>query len=373
MILIRLAELTLKSKFVRVQMRKRLLNYIISKIKEINGNIVNIEIEGGRIFVELKDEKKEIEAVKVLRYLSGIASVSFAYKCSFDNLTSTIIEKFGEKMKGRRVNIDVRKVSKVEKSSLEIRNEIVSKLRKKVDFTFDYKNFEYSVNVEIREKFCLVFDNIYKSLYGIPYGFEGKAISLFSGGVDSFLATLLAIRRGIEVILLHIDLGSFWSEKSKERVNVAIKEIKKFIPKKLKVYFVNAEEIHKKYYFGREQCIFCKLLMHYIAKKIALKEKAKAIITGEVIGQVASQTLENLSFYDEKVPFLKIRPLIGLTKNEIIEKFKEYCKQFDINFEEINKDVGKCSLLPKKPKIKPKLLYDFDISKISFNYKVIKV
>jgi len=162
-------------------------------------------------------------------------------------------------------------------------------------------------------------------LGGLPVGVSGKAISLLSGGIDSPVASFLAMKRGLNLIFLHFHALPYTDKASVEKVKKIVEILKKF-QSKLKLYLIPFAKIQKEILLKTPsslRVIFYRRMMLRIAEKIAEKEKVKAIITGENLGQVASQTLENLKVIEKATKLLVLRPLIGEDKLEIIEKAKK--------------------------------------------------
>lgn len=153
-----------------------------------------------------------------------------------------------------------------------------------------------------------------------------KLVTLISGGIDSPVATHLMIDKGCDIIAVHMDNNKYIEKKSSEKVKILLKTIAKNHNTKIKLYITKHEptlsEIMKKC-DRKLTCILCKRFMYRTAEEIAKKEKAESIITGESMGQVASQTLDNLYIEDSAVNTRILRPLIGLDKTEIIDIAKE--------------------------------------------------
>ncbi len=170
-----------------------------------------------------------------------------------------------------------------------------------------------------------------------------KAVVLLSDGIDSITAAYL-MKKELDLIFVHMLMGN---------TQLKIKELVSKIEKNSEIYFVDFNKIQnkiKKNCNRRFQCVLCKRFMLRIAEKIAKKEKADFIITGENLGQVASQTLDNLKVINEAVSIPILQPLIGFNKNEIIETAKKI-GAYDVSI----KNTEKCPYLPKNPLTKAKL------------------
>ena len=180
-----------------------------------------------------------------------------------------------------------------------------------------------------------------------------KLISLLSGGIDSPVATYLMLKRDIEVVALHFWGEPYTDKNALERVRSVVKQLQTATGRDIKTAFIPIGE--KRFSIAREcnrrlQCVLCKRLMYKIAERLAEKEKANALLTGESIAQVASQTLYNLEIIDQAVGIPVLRPLIGFDKEEIIKIAR------DIGTYEISTQKGICcGLVPRKPTTQARL------------------
>ncbi|MFQ6052298.1 MAG: tRNA sulfurtransferase [Candidatus Hydrothermarchaeota archaeon] len=152
-----------------------------------------------------------------------------------------------------------------------------------------------------------------------------KAVSLISGGIDSPVASYLMLRKGIELVYMYADNKPFVSETPLEKTKKLIGLLKKF-GRGSKLYVIPHGRTQVEILRRCERkytCVICRRFMYRCAEKIAIKENARAIVTGENLGQVASQTLSNLVVEDSAVNIPILRPLLALDKKEIINKAKE--------------------------------------------------
>lgn len=180
-----------------------------------------------------------------------------------------------------------------------------------------------------------------------------KAVSLISGGIDSPVATYLMLKKGVEVIGVHMDNRPFTDDKTIEKFLELIKHLEKISNRKIKTYIIphgNAQMEFAKNCKRKLQCVLCKRMMYRIAAEIAKKEVADAIITGESLGQVASQTLINLEVEGQAIEIPILRPLIGFDKVDTIRIAR------DIETYEISTIPAlSCRIVPKKPATQAKL------------------
>jgi len=151
---------------------------------------------------------------------------------------------------------------------------------------------------------------------------QGKAICLVSGGIDSPVAAWLAMKKGCTLVFVHFDNSPFTDETTQQRALEAIKKLKQHTSEKsVKLYIVpHGDDLADilKNCPRNLTCVLCKRMMYRVAEKIALMENAEAIVTGEIIGEHASQTLRNLHVENLAVSKTTVlRPLIGMNKTEV--------------------------------------------------------
>ena len=174
-----------------------------------------------------------------------------------------------------------------------------------------------------------------------------KLVSLLSSGIDSPVATHMMLEKGCQVTALHFWGEPYTDENALKRFTHIVARLEEVSGRRIKAGYIPlgvrrfrmASECDRKI-----QCVLCKRMMYQTAEKIAEKENASALLTGEAIGQVASQTLANILAIDKSVTIPVIRPLIGFDKQEIIERARA------IGTYDISTQKGLCcGLVPKKP------------------------
>ena len=174
-----------------------------------------------------------------------------------------------------------------------------------------------------------------------------KLVSLISGGIDSPVASYMMAHVGADVIMLHMDNGSFGDPKDIEKVIDLAKQLESVTGKEFPVYVADHETNQnaiKKNCDYNYQCVMCKRFMQNVAKQFALKNGCEAIVMGDSLGQVASQTLRNIKAEQTALGFPILRPLIGLDKVEIMDTARRI-GTYDIS---IRKTKG-CAAVPMKP------------------------
>lgn len=216
----------------------------------------------------------------------------------------------------------------------------------------DVKNPEVLITIEIREKNAFIRGNQTKGAGGMPTGTAGKAAVLISGGIDSPVAAYMMAKRGLSLIAVHFASPPYTSPQAEEKVHKLLREVSKYSGN-ITLFTVGFTEIQEQIRDNCPEDLFTLVMRRFmmrIAQRIACKEDCHALITGESLGQVASQTLLALGCTDSVVDMPVFRPLIGLDKDEIISVSRKI-DTFDISIEPFE---DCCTVFtPKHPKTKP--------------------
>ena len=220
----------------------------------------------------------------------------------------------------------------------------------------DVHNPEVTVNVEIRDFGAYIHGQPLKGAGGIPVGTGGNAAILISGGIDSPVAAYMMAKRGIKLTAIHFASPPYTSRRAEDKVVRLLRRVSRYAGR-ITMYTVPFTKIQETI---RNECpeelftIIMRRLMMEISQKIAEKNDCSALITGESLGQVASQTIGALSCTDEATDMLVFRPLIGMDKQEIID-ISYKIDTFDISIEPYE---DCCTVFtPKHPRTRPVLKY----------------
>lgn len=218
----------------------------------------------------------------------------------------------------------------------------------------DVKNPEIKVTIEIREKYAFIRGNQTKGAGGMPTGTAGKAAILISGGIDSPVAAYMMAKRGLTLNAIHFASPPYTSPQAEEKVHNLLKQVSKYSGT-ITLFTVGFTEIQEAIRDNCPEDLFTLIMRRFmmrISQKIAEKEECKALITGESLGQVASQTLNALACTDAVVSMPVFRPVIGLDKDEII-KVSRQIDTFDISIEPFE---DCCTVFtPKHPRTRPQI------------------
>jgi len=180
-----------------------------------------------------------------------------------------------------------------------------------------------------------------------------KFVSLISSGIDSPVATYLISKKAKEIIIIHGDIRPFTDDREIENFKHLVKHLQKIIPCSLNIYLTphgNSLSNFKQNCNNRFTCVFCKRMLLRYAEKIAEKHDADAIVMGDSLGQVASQTLQNIQVIEQSIKIPVLRPLIGFDKEEVIKIAREI-GTYDLS---IQSSEG-CNAVPNKPATMAKL------------------
>ena len=352
-IIIRWCEIHLKGKN-RHFFEKLLEDNIKYALKDYKYTFVKIQ---GRYLLEDFDEFLVDDFIISLSKVSGIHTVSVAelVNSEIEEISKTAVELSSElsgtfKVETRRANkkfpINSTDVSKFVGGQI---------LKNNSNLKVDVKNPNHVVNIDIREGGeTLVFTNTIKMMGGMPIGSSGRGLLMLSGGIDSPVAGYMMAKRGMRLEAIHFHSYPYTNESAKEKVISLANQISEYT-NGIKLHVVKfteiQEEIHKNCPEEYMITIMRRFMMR-IAEKIAKSISAQAIITGECLGQVASQTIESLTSSQSAIVMPVLRPLIAFDKLEIIE-ISEKIGTYETSilpFEDC------CTVfLPKYPLIKPRL------------------
>jgi tRNA uracil 4-sulfurtransferase len=282
----------------------------------------------GRFMVNLKKDA-DIERVKAgLMTVFGIENFSFAYETKQD------IEKIAKdvlpKLKTLKFETFVVRVQRGNKSlpftSLEAEREIGAHLlRDGIGAKVKMKGADLTVHVELFDNKAYFHLEKIDGLKGMPSGTAGKVVSLLSSGFDSPVASFNIMRRGAKCVFVHFHSYPHTSKASQDNVREIVKVLEKYQGKS-KLYMVPFADIQKEIMVKAPAALRIILYRRYmirIAEMIAKREKADALVTGESLAQVASQTLKNMRAIGEVATLPVLRPLCGMDKKEIINISRE--------------------------------------------------
>lgn len=283
--------------------------------------------EQGRIFVECPDGYDYEETVSALSKVFGISSfcpVAVIENSDWEALTQGVGDYVEAMYPDRKITFKV-EAKRADKNypftSPEICIEMGAYLLKRFpEMKVDVHEPSVRFTVEVRTK-CYVYSIILPGLGGMPVGCNGKAMLLLSGGIDSPVAGYMISKRGVSMAATYFHAPPYTSDRAKQKVVDLASKISKYTGK-MKLFVVNFTDIQLYIY---DQCpheeltIIMRRYMMKIAEKLAEQEGCLGLVTGESIGQVASQTMQSLAATNEVCTMPVYRPLIAFDKNDIID------------------------------------------------------
>jgi len=336
-ILIHYAEIALKGKN-RAFFERKLLENIKGKFEEIKD--ARVKKLRGRIILALpQQEIGKAEVKRRLKQVFGIAWFAFALRIESKlEKIKTLVKQSAQKISSKQTfAIRVKRADKsfpLQSSKVE---QILGKLVEDITkATVNLTKPDKTLFLEINQEQTFVFWEKIKGLGGLPVGVSGKVICLFSGGIDSAVAAYLLAKRGAKPILVHFSAIPVQKVKKNKIIKI-YKKLQKYIGE-TKLYIIpydyfqlsllenSTPEVLRSSPRGwnpRYEVLLFRRFMRKVAEKIAQKEKAQAIVTGDSLGQVASQTLENLAIFDKGAGLPIFRPLLGYDKQEIVNLAKK--------------------------------------------------
>jgi thiamine biosynthesis protein ThiI len=315
------SEIALKGKN-RPFFEKKLVENIRKALKD--ESIGEIRRTWGRIIVDLNAKSDVAKINSSLAKVFGIEWFAPAYVTSqeVDSISRTVLEKSKNLIKeDTTIKVFVKRSDKeFPLTSMELSREIGARLVKEYGLKASMRNPTLKVFVEIADGKSYVFFQKIRGLGGLPVGVTGKVLCLLSGGIDSAVAAWLVMKRGCSADFLHFHPF----RKNEEAINSKISELIRVLTQysfKSRAHFIPATPFQ---FFTlnvppRYDLVVFRRFMLRVAERIAKREGLKAIVTGDSLGQVASQTLENLSAIEDSTSLPIFRPLLTYDKKEIID------------------------------------------------------
>lgn len=356
--LLRLGELMLK-KGSRPLFEKRLRDNIKNRLKSI---VSPIEVRDGRFYFEAA-EKDEKRIRSTLNTTFGLAGWHLCLKTAktIRHIEQAVLQEAQQLQSGSAsFKVEARRADKsFGLTSYQIASQTGSAVLKAFPhLKVDVKDPDFTLYVEVREQAYIYSEHRNEAASaagGLPAGSAGRAVLLLSGGIDSPAAGWLAAKRGLALTCVHFHTPPYTGEEALAKTRALAQLLAPWSGGKLLFYAINftpvqlaVNALNKPEYVT----LLSRACMMQIAGLIARQRKAGALITGEALSQVASQTLESLSFTNSMADMLVLRPCIGMDKSEIVSLSKK------LGTYRLSTQAGAdcCSLFaPDKPKIHPRL------------------
>ena len=296
--------------------------------KQVGRSALKVKRIAGRLIAEY-DSENERDLIEKLQHVFGIHHFELGVetKADMESMKKAVRELFiGLKPGSFRVSA-TRSEKKYPFTSHDIEVEIGEVINKELKIPVDLSNSETTLSVEVVENKAYVSIKRIEGLGGLPVGVSGKVICLLSNGFDSPVAALRMMKRGCEPILVHFHS---YPNTSKDAIE-SVKKIAEIIsvyaphsPKLILIPFAAVQNFIVANIPSALRVVMYRRWMLWIAEQVAKREKAQALVTGDSVGQVASQTLENIAAVSEVTSMPILRPLAGNDKEEIINLSKFY-------------------------------------------------
>ena len=321
-LLLKLGEVVLKG-LNRRSFEDKLVSNVRRRMKPCGS--FQIYIRQSTIYVEPQTEDCDMEAAfKAARQVFGIVTVARAVPCAkeMDAIVETAKTYLAEEFaKARTFKVESRRADKqFPMNSIQISQYVGGELGQFFNVKADMHHPDLTVYVEIREKYAYIHTPSVPGAGGLPIGMGGSAVSLLSGGIDSPVASYMMAKRGVSLEMVHFFSPPYTSDAAKEKVLELAQLLTPWCGR-LTVHIVPFTEIQEQI---RTNCpedhftLIMRRFMMRLAQRVADEVRAKALVTGECLGQVASQTMEALRVSEDVAELPVLRPLIGMDKEEII-------------------------------------------------------
>jgi thiamine biosynthesis protein ThiI len=354
--LVAYSEIALKSSSVRRRLERLLARQIESHLsmRGIHNNRARKRF--GRIYVE----GVTAEQAGIIAKIFGVASVMPAIRteADLDSVMGLVVKIASDRiLDGQSFAVRPRVVGDHPFSSQDLAVEAGSRVLDANSGRGVHVNLsepDVTIYIEVRDKDAFVYTEIIKGVMGLPYGSQGRLVSLFSGGIDSPVATWLMMKRGAEVLPLLMDQRPYVGDSYVERAERACRAIGEYVPsKEFSLYEAPLGDVMSRIMktpVPKLRCVLCKRTMYRIADIFGKEKDARGIVTGESLGQVASQTLDNLFVIDDASDLPVLRPNIGLDKVEI-EGLARSIGTYDLTA----RKVEGCNVVPNRPSTQARL------------------
>ena len=355
--LLKLGEIVLKGQN-RWQFENKLKQNVNRRMRPFGS--FRVSIVQSTVFVEPQSEECDMDgAWDACRYIFGVVSICRCRACPKDlDAVFDAVREFldDDLLAAKSFKVESKRSDKrFPLNSIQISQEIGGRIAEAYPhLKVDVHNPEYIVNVEIRDQMAYVHGPAEPGAGGLPTGVGGRAMVLLSGGIDSPVAAYMMAKRGLELMAVHFASPPYTSQRAEEKVAELLQRVARYSGR-LKMYTVPFTEIQEQI---REHCkedyftIIMRRFMMEIAQRLAADKGAQALITGESLGQVASQTIGAIACTDAVCKMPVFRPLLGMDKEEIIEISRKI-DTFEVSIQPYE---DCCTVFtPKHPRTRPVL------------------
>ncbi len=356
--LVKYGEIALKG-LNKPYFERMLINQIKSRLKAFK--VIDIFKSDGIVYVKMDENESDTQVIKEIKKVFGIAYISLSYETETDieMITKSAVEYVKNLISETQIKtfkVETRRGYKqFSLKSPEISSLVGASILKETQgISVDVHQPDYRIYIDVRRDKSYIYSEKIQGYGGLPLGTNGKGLILLSGGIDSPVAGWMMAKRGMQIEAVHFHSYPFTSERAKEKVMDLAKIMTQYTGK-IKIHHVNLLNIQQQI---AEKCpeaelvILSRRFMMKIAERIAKSNRCDALITGESLGQVASQTIHGLVATDHSVNMIVMRPLIATDKVDIMNVAKDIG-----TYETSIQPYEDCCtvFLPKHPSTRPKL------------------
>jgi len=356
-VLVAYSEIALKSEPVRRRLERMLMDDIRFMVERRLSRRPLVSRSRGRIVVKCVDP--EVAAVTCSKIFGVVKSMS-ALEANTDlesmvERSLRVAERALEP--GDRFAVRASRAGSHPYTSQDVERRVGSEILERLSdrgLRVDLESPEETIHVEARERVAYVYHRVIEGVGGFPYGSQGRLVSLLSGGIDSPVAAWLMMRRGAAVFPLFLDQRPHVGDDYVSRVESVAKRLREYVPRTefylCTIAMGNIMGVIRDKCPASLRCVVCKRMMVRIGCRVAEMEKVLGLVTGESLGQVASQTLPNLRLIDDVASLPVYRPLIGMDKEESVNLAREIG-----TYELSTRRVHGCSVVPPRPATRAKV------------------
>ena len=351
-------EIGIKSKRTARGLLRALVASIKARLRRFGVGFSGVRVRWGRVVIRSSEARR---AAEVASKVFGVVSTSPAVSMEAD--LRTITERALEYAKGlikpsTSFAVRSRRAGRHPFTSKDVAERVGSAILQAfggAGVSVDLDSPDAEIFVEVRDDSAYVFHEFFKGLGGLPLGTQGRVVCLISGGLDSSVACYLAMRRGCVPVFVYLDNDPYAAEDTLTRAMDVAKRLCGYaVGHRVRIYVVPHGHVLTRLIEAcdrRLTCVLCHRAMLRVAEEIARLEGADAVVTGECIGEQASQTLRNIRVESTALrEFPVIRPLAGMDKTEIVRMAKRIG-----TYEISTRPATCCSVPPKRPAIRADL------------------
>ncbi|WP_281512411.1 tRNA uracil 4-sulfurtransferase ThiI [Mammaliicoccus vitulinus] len=354
-ILVRYGELTLKTGNRNMFVNKLKAN-LKSRLMPLQG--YNVRANRDRMYIDVHEGADIEEMMSRIQTVFGVHSVSPVVRIEKElDAMKEIASKFADDFKdGDTFKIEVKRADKTfELDTFQLQQELGGHvLQNTENVTVDVKQPDHRIKVEVRKDAIYMYNRVLEGVGGLPVGTGGKTLLMLSGGIDSPVAGMEVMKRGVTIEAIHFHSPPYTSEQAKQKVIDLTKQLAN-LTNDIKLHIVPFTELQKQIHKVVEESYTMtstRRMMLKVTEKLAHEISAQAIVNGENLGQVASQTLGSMYAINSVTSMPILRPLLTFDKEDIVRKAKAI-NTFDLSIQPFE---DCCTIFtPKNPKTNPKL------------------